>query len=294
MGDTLIEEHSIGPHNKDGDIYELTKDVHSKIINFDRSTISDSLKLLRIPFNNSEIDSYLNSIIVFGIKAFIYRLNRSDLLDICNLIKLGNNHQRHLSNHIFRNGINHFISNISDRDILINIRKRLYLEDDLNDSSDFSIEDIKKGIIDEIISIGFESLLNSLNISLLKRYCNELKIDDSGSKTEIVNRILDDVFNLLSSMEYSDILEHNKKKVRKTKKRKSQATSEDGISNKKSRVFDSSDSDDSSPNGKEKQKKRNSNGSDDDEDDGYVSYFNIIYNLYTEFSLINLENQEQE
>jgi len=77
----------------------------------------------------------------------------------------------------------------SDEDLLKKFSAALGLEDET--SSDYA-----KKIEDEVMLIGMEGFLQSLNPELLRRHCVELSLTKTGVKSDLVEKLMVHIFEL--------------------------------------------------------------------------------------------------
>jgi len=137
---------------------------------------------------------YQEAVLDVGLHNFIDKLGSSDLKSSCATLSLEHKDDEACKKLLkeklegSKGGIQGLIDK-ADETLLKNFCTTLGLEPDDKD-------DMIKQIADEVMLTGMESYLNKLSTPILKSHCNEMKLTTSGNKSQMVERLMVNIFEL--------------------------------------------------------------------------------------------------
>jgi len=153
------------------------------------------------------LKQYQNAVLDVGVENFISKLQKSALINSCQVLNIpgstsdqqtnptekSNDEELErlrslLSSTAVAKGISTLLS-VAETSLLTSFCETLGLE-----SSDR--EDMIKQIADEVMLTGMECFLNKMSLALLKSHCSEMEQTSTGTKPDLVERLMVHIFEL--------------------------------------------------------------------------------------------------
>jgi len=140
------------------------------------------------------LQRYQEAVLDVGLYNFVDKLNSSDLKSSCATLGLEQKDDEECKKLLkeklegSKGGINGLIEK-ADESLLKKFCATLGLEPDDKD-------DMIKQIADEVMLTGMESFLNKLTTPNLKGHCSEMKLSTGGNKSQMVERLMVNIFEL--------------------------------------------------------------------------------------------------
>jgi len=140
------------------------------------------------------LQRYQEAVLDVGLYNFVDKLNSSDLKSSCATLGLEQKDDEECKKELkeklegSKGGINGLIEK-ADESLLKKFCATLGLEPDDKD-------DMIKQIADEVMLTGMESFLNKLTTPNLKGHCSEMKLSTGGNKSQMVERLMVNIFEL--------------------------------------------------------------------------------------------------
>jgi len=172
-----------------------TQEIAKAVQNLEVKTLQEALKAVGAKTDATEkdklIEAYQNSVLETGLKNFVAKLNDKDVEISCQAlgVEVPSNKKeakKTLEESLLNGGITTLLAKAEEK-LLHTYCDTLGLQQ----SSAMS-----KEIADEVMLTGMERFLNQLNNTNLKAHCVELKLTSTGSKKDLVERLMVHIFEL--------------------------------------------------------------------------------------------------
>jgi len=152
------------------------------------------------------------------VESFVVKLKDGDVKLSCKALGTSDETKEALSAAAKAIGISAFIEKADDS-LLNSFCETLGLETS-------SREEMMKQIADEVMLTGMESFLHKLTAPLLKSHCSEMSISQSGTKKELIERLMVHIFEL-EPLDNEKTKKTKKTKGKSSKKEKSKNDNKD-------------------------------------------------------------------
>jgi len=171
-----------------------TEEISKTIAQLRFETIRESLKFAKCKSQGAKpvlVKNYEGAVLDVGIEKFVSRLPDDVVATTAKLLNVEPGANQSLKDGLTENiqaaGLSTVLGK-SEEDLLKKFSSALGLEDETPEYA--------KKIEDEVMLIGMEGFLQNLNPELLRKHCVELNLTKSGSKNDLVERLMVHIFEL--------------------------------------------------------------------------------------------------
>jgi len=188
-----------------------TQEIEKAIANLTEDTLRSALKLFQEETTGDRktlLSRYQEVVLRVGLKNFLGKLKEKEIKNACKAVALDGSSDMKANIQSLEDKLSEGVTGLldkADEDLLKMFCKTLGLE-----SSDRA--DMIKQIADEVMLTGMESFLNKLTSAILKSHCTEMTLPSTGSKNQLVEKLMVHIFEL-------EPLEEEKSKSKKDKKK---------------------------------------------------------------------------
>eukprot|EP01098_Paradermamoeba_levis_P013608 TRINITY_DN623_c0_g1_i1.p1 TRINITY_DN623_c0_g1~~TRINITY_DN623_c0_g1_i1.p1 ORF type:complete len:393 (-),score=189.47 TRINITY_DN623_c0_g1_i1:75-1253(-) len=171
---------------------EITQEIDKALKGLGSEILKETLDALHLQAKGSTVASYLTAykegISEKGIDHLVNSYDEAGLKEIAEALGITSEHKKKFMDSFRAKGIESFLKTAKES-TLTGFAKVLKLESDSKD-------EMEKIILEEMLMTGTKDLLTSLNVALLKKYCQKLNLKESTKKADLVSTIMDHVFQL--------------------------------------------------------------------------------------------------
>jgi hypothetical protein len=238
-----------------------TQDIIKAFNHLEASTLKAAVKQVHGKESSSNdkkelVEEYQNAVLDAGLENFAKKLSPEDLKTSCSSLGLEVNEDskkniKTIEEGLLGTGINGLIAK-ADEKLLKKYCETLGLEK-------ADKESMIKEIADEVMLTGMETFLQLLTTPVLRSHCEELKLNSTGNKKELVERLMVHIFELEPLNETKDDSKEkttNKEKPTKKVPTKKKDSSKKEKESKKSKDSKKESKKEKSPSRKEKSPSR--------------------------------------
>jgi hypothetical protein len=233
-----------------------TEEIEKALGKLDSKSLKATLEHFKLSTSGDKdalLNRYKNKVIEVGIALFVKKLKGPDVKACCKALGVkasGDEESRSsLEEAVIKKGIEGLLEAVEDS-TLKKFTSTLGLQAGNH-------KEMVQQIGDEVMLTGMESFLNQLPVELLRNHCEELELPDRGSKKDLVEKLMVEIFELepladddkKSKSKKDDKKKSSEKKSSEKKKSKKEEASSDEESGGSKRKRSSSSSKKSSKKG---------------------------------------------